>query len=75
MTAIPTYIPPPGLRTPLDNFRDLVNRKYNLHLGEYVLVSLVSYVAAIICHSRLNLQTLLIDIRLQQLILIYTHSP
>ncbi|KAK5202478.1 hypothetical protein LTR41_011772 [Exophiala xenobiotica] len=34
-TALPTYVPPPGLRTPLDEFRDLINRKYNLKLETY----------------------------------------
>ncbi|OQU98890.1 hypothetical protein CLAIMM_04602 [Cladophialophora immunda] len=35
MAPKPTYVPPPGLRTPLEDFKDLVNSKHNLHLKSY----------------------------------------
>ncbi|KIX06976.1 acetoacetate-CoA ligase [Rhinocladiella mackenziei CBS 650.93] len=35
MTPTPTYLPPAGLWTPLDEFRACVNQKYNLRLTTY----------------------------------------
>ena len=35
----PTYIPPPGLRTPLHIFKEHVNQKYKLHLSEHSVSS------------------------------------
>ncbi|KIW85993.1 acetoacetate-CoA ligase [Fonsecaea pedrosoi CBS 271.37] len=35
MAPKPTYVPPPGLRTQLDDFKDVVNRKYGLNLESY----------------------------------------
>lgn len=35
MAPIPTYVPPSGLHTPMDDFRKLVNGKYDLRLGKY----------------------------------------
>ena len=35
MAQTPIYRPPPGLQTRLDDFRDCVNKKYNLRLRSY----------------------------------------
>lgn len=33
MSLKPVYTPPPGLRTPLDDFREFLNLKYSLSLS------------------------------------------
>jgi len=38
MALVPTYVPPRGSRTPLDAFRERLNRQHNLSLGKYSCV-------------------------------------